>query len=645
MAIRVWTNSAGGNWGGGLNWSGSEAPVAGDTADITNALVGLYTVAVTDDEAAGLVNIGNANATLVIEAGGVLTADAVQLTAGTLSVVSGAQISNATITDNAGTTVFTDGTLDNVTWRGTLGLDGVTQASLLTITGSLAVLDVTGTQPGAIDITGPGAELDIASSMTLDGSGGELPIDVGASASATEVLAIGSADILTLGSNVALAQTAAGSAVDIGNISIGGTLVNSGTMSFNAGPGASASISTDTFVNRGTISEQGSILNGESLLITVGNAFSLGATGIIEISNFGRVGITAPGSFDLEGNIGATGMSTLDLNTNATGSGTISLSAGSVADLFNFTGVVAFDDAGDDVLALEQPGSFTGTIVGLQAIPGFRDSIDLLRTAVTSLAPYSGDASGGVLTALDGDTPVATLNLTGNYVGAPFSFKPDGNGGNIIQIACFGTGTRIRTAAGEVPIELLRVGDLVVSAFGGVVPLQWIGRRRIDARRHRDPQSVWPIRFRAGSLSDGVPARDLYVSPEHAIYLGDLLVPARLLVNGIGIVHEPVAEITYWHLEFPQHDVVFAEAAMCESYLDTGNRADFENGGETKNLHPDFASDANAIWLAQACATQCRSGPKLDAIRKTLERRYPTTSTSGRSSPSDNSECQLPAAS
>lgn len=183
---------------------------------------------------------------------------------------------------------------------------------------------------------------------------------------------------------------------------------------------------------------------------------------------------------------------------------------------------------------------------------------------------------------------------------------------------CFTTGTHIATPSGPVAIEHLRPGDQVVSAFGGHVAIQWIGHRRVDCRRHAAPATVWPIRICAGALGEGVPSRDLRVSPEHALYIDGLLIPAGLLVNGGGIVREPCDTVTYWHLELPQHDVVLAEGAECESYLDTGNRCDFDNG-PVITAHPGFAqATANDLWLAQACAPQCRQGPRLHAIRARL---------------------------
>ena len=77
-----------------------------------------------------------------------------------------------------------------------------------------------------------------------------------------------------------------------------------------------------------------------------------------------------------------------------------------------------------------------------------------------------------------------------------------------------------------------------------------------------------------------MPNRELRVSPDHAIAIDNRLIPARLLMNGATIMRdEHVTAVTYFHIETDQHSILLAENAPAESYLDTGNRGIFENGG------------------------------------------------------------------
>lgn len=147
-------------------------------------------------------------------------------------------------------------------------------------------------------------------------------------------------------------------------------------------------------------------------------------------------------------------------------------------------------------------------------------------------------------------------------------------------VLCYAAGTHIRTENGEVPVEALRPGDRVLAVHGGPLlqPLAWVGRMRVNVARHRDRSRVAPILFRIGALGDGVPHRDLRVSPGHAMFIGGRLVPARLLVNGTGIVQESwCQEVAYHHIELDRHGLVVAEGAVCETYLDEGNRYLFDN--------------------------------------------------------------------
>lgn len=159
-------------------------------------------------------------------------------------------------------------------------------------------------------------------------------------------------------------------------------------------------------------------------------------------------------------------------------------------------------------------------------------------------------------------------------------------------LACYATGTHILTARGNVAIEDLAVGDTVMTAFAEEAPIRWIGHRHIDCRRHPRPESVWPIRVSAGAFGDGLPRRDLFLSPDHAVAIDQMLVPIKRLVNGTSITRHPVDQVTWYHIELPDHDLLFAEGLAAESYLDTGNREAFANGGEAVAMHPDFATIA-----------------------------------------------------
>jgi collagen type I alpha len=194
---------------------------------------------------------------------------------------------------------------------------------------------------------------------------------------------------------------------------------------------------------------------------------------------------------------------------------------------------------------------------------------------------------------------------------------------------CSVAGTRIRTAHGEVPVEALRQGDLVVTRSGRLAPVAWVGRRTLDLRRHKQPWRAAPVRVAADAIAPGVPSRDLFVSPDHALFLDGVLVPAGRLANGATIARQDGFDtVTYLHVELDRHDVIFAENCPAESFLDTGNRGLFANADAAHVLHPDLSATpdpaALAVWEAEGAAPLVVAGAALDALRARLERRAKT---------------------
>ena len=102
------------------------------------------------------------------------------------------------------------------------------------------------------------------------------------------------------------------------------------------------------------------------------------------------------------------------------------------------------------------------------------------------------------------------------------------------------------------------------------------------------------------------------------MFVNGVLIPIRYLVNGRTIRQEARDEVTYWHVELAEHNVLYAEGVPAESYLDTGNRSAFANGGAVMDLHADFA---RRVWETRSCAPLVLSGPKLAAAKRRLHDR------------------------
>lgn len=150
-------------------------------------------------------------------------------------------------------------------------------------------------------------------------------------------------------------------------------------------------------------------------------------------------------------------------------------------------------------------------------------------------------------------------------------------------------------------------------------PVRWIGRRRTDLARHPRSEAARPIRIRRSAFSEGVPSRDLLLSPDHAIYAEGVLIPVRCLVNGRTV--PPVTRMRYaeyFHVELDRHAILLAENMPAESYLDAGDRSKFQSSGVEMDLYPDFAS---RTWEAGGCARLVVTGPEVEAVRHRLRRR------------------------
>jgi hypothetical protein len=176
--------------------------------------------------------------------------------------------------------------------------------------------------------------------------------------------------------------------------------------------------------------------------------------------------------------------------------------------------------------------------------------------------------------------------------------------------ASFCGGTRILTTRGRVRVEKLRLSDRVFTLQHGPMPIRWIGQRIYSRHFARlSPNSI-PIKIEADAIDDGIPSRDVFVSPLHNLFIDGILIPAEALLNGRTITRwEDMDPIAYYNIELTEHAVVLADDLPADSYIDRGDRAMFMNAASAEtHATPRMQS-------GEICAPILQSGPLFDRIR------------------------------
>jgi hypothetical protein len=549
-------------------------------------------------------------------------------------------LSTSTLTNNEGGTITGGGASGGAAGTGVIEMLGATFKNYATVTG------------GANTTAQGGTGVSMSNGGTLDShsgviSGGSSTSGVGG----TGVVAVGTS------TNVAMINTTSwasyniegggstkgdgGVAVDLGADS---SLNNQGAIRGGFTEGANSTAGTGVYVGAGSpIMNSGFIEGGInfSKTGTGGTGVDLAASQALMLNS----GTISGGTNAYEGHFFGTAGVGVEVMSGATllnlgivegggfpngGTGNVGLylDGGSADNLDRIKGSyyygpdgkvysdsVKFGTVTGSTLQFQSHSGVYGTLTG--AIEGFRvnDTIQVLGTVTKANA--SGDPDSGTYVIQTPDD--GKLYFSGNYTGEHFAFSTSTTGGATVtditlsNTPCFRTGTRIRTPAGERAVETLRIGDVVTTLSGAGKPVRWIGRRHYSHSAVQNPY-VLPVRIATGALAPGMPRRDLWVSPEHAMWIDGALVPAHELVNGASIIRDvAVGELTYIHLEFDAQEIVFAEGAPSESFVDDDSRQMFDNAEEFGRLYPDAPRTA-----AQFCAPRLEEGDALEAIRRRL---------------------------
>lgn len=193
---------------------------------------------------------------------------------------------------------------------------------------------------------------------------------------------------------------------------------------------------------------------------------------------------------------------------------------------------------------------------------------------------------------LDANGGNQTISFQVQGLGDPGGGNPATLDTDTVQfvITCFTAGTQITTSSGETAVEALQIGDLVRTADGRDVPVKWIGKQTVSTLFH-PAERLMPVRFAAGSLGDGLPREELTVTADHAMLVDGVLCQAGALVNGDTITRVPLGQMgtsyDIYHVETQDHEIILANGAATETFIDSVSRRVFANFDEYLSLYGD----------------------------------------------------------
>ncbi|WP_240932001.1 Hint domain-containing protein [Parasedimentitalea denitrificans] len=235
------------------------------------------------------------------------------------------------------------------------------------------------------------------------------------------------------------------------------------------------------------------------------------------------------------------------------------------------------DDGGDLLFGQDGDDTFVNigegeVIVGGEDDDGLDEDVLDLRGAAEASNP-----GGSLSVAYTGGDPTSESGVVTFYdengeITGTTEFSEIEN-----VIPCFTPGTLIATPKGERKVEDLKAGDRVITRDNGIQEIRWLGSRDMTSKELTDAPHLQPVLICQGALGNGLPERDIMVSPNHrvlvandktALYFEDreVLVAAKHLTGLEGIDVVEISSVTYIHFMFDQHEVVLSDGAWTESF-------------------------------------------------------------------------------
>ncbi|WP_256940142.1 Hint domain-containing protein [Acetobacter malorum] len=465
-----------------------------------------------------------------------------------------------------------NGTLDDATVNGGtvfVGSKGIFENSILSGSGTLSNTDTANHTQDYANITSGG----YASGITTQG--GSLNVSSGASVDKSTA----SAGYINIQSGASgTGNTVAGNQAQL-NV-LGGTLTSSTVIAgeFNVQNGGKANI----------VAVSGGVLKDDAATVT---SATIGGSGSANIISGGVLSAST---------VTNGGVVNVDSTSKLSGETTISNGGQLILNGSAGNGSIVMEGA-SSLLTISGDTMPTNVISGLQN-GGRIDLVNLKNVTMTQTTSNGIDFLG---TDESGKTVDFHLNIpNANTIG--YKIIADGHGGLYYEV-CFLPGSMIRTVNGDIAVENLQIGDPIV-AFDWknnkdvVRSVVWAGKAHATVRPGLPADEAgYPVRVLKNAIADGVPYKDMLITPEHCLFFDGQFVPARMLVNGKSIFYDTsITSYDYYHVETEEHSVITADGMLTESYLDTGNRSSFHQEGTVISLRSTVRT-----WEHDAGAPLC----------------------------------------
>ncbi|WP_291363779.1 Hint domain-containing protein [Acetobacter sp. UBA5411] len=540
----------------------------------------------------------------IVSSGGYVRGDTISA-GGSVQVLSGGSATDETVL-SGGTLTVSNGSVTQTTMKGGEFIleGGATHANVLSggtliVSSGTEFADIISSGGVVESLSGTLVEQDILLSggqIILNGGKSYLNTVVGGTLTVSsglayyDTLSSGSTEIALSGANVQEETLLSGATL----------IVSSGALSLNNILSGGTEI-----VLSGSIIQSQKVLSGGTLIVSAGTAsYDTISSGGTEKVQFGA---SAAAETVLSGAtvVVSSGGSTL---SNTLSGGTEVVLSGGVAQ---WQKVLS-----GGTLVLSNGASATNVSLASGG------KIDFRALDYTSDVSASINSASNILTVSAGGK-TTTVSLSDTYGDGPVTVTADEDGGVEVE-TCFLPDTLIRTPSGDVPVQSLRQGDLVLTYDWQndrdvPQPLTWAGSQSARVRAGLlDDEAGYPVRILKDAIAPGQPYKDLLVTAEHCLFLKDSFIPARMLVNDRSIFYDrTLISYAYYHIETAEHSVVRADGLLTESYLDTGNRRNFTQNGSVVS----FPAARGKSWENDAAAPLTVSCDKVEPVFRMIEAR------------------------